>query len=67
MESKVNIVNKIERVNPNQIDKQLRKRWTTSDAEELLAFPNETVYGLGGDALTQEAALQNLHGKRTSF
>ena len=41
---------KIERVNPEQIDE------TIMEEGELVAFPTETVYGLGGDALHPEAA-----------
>lgn len=32
----------------------------------LVAFPTETVYGLGADALNEEAAAKNLSGKGTS-
>jgi len=60
----VNMMNtKIERVNPEQIDETIMEEAGRLIAEgELVAFPTETVYGLGGDALHPEAAR-----KRTSF
>ena len=48
---------KIERVNPEQIDETIMEEAGRLIAEgELVAFPTETVYGLGGDALHPEAA-----------
>ena len=49
----MNIMNtKIERVNPEQIDETIMEEAGRLIAEgELVAFPTETVYGLGGDAL----------------
>lgn len=48
---------KIERVNPDQIDETIMEEAGRLIAEgELVAFPTETVYGLGGDALHPEAA-----------
>ena len=62
---------KIERVNPEQIDETIMEEAGRLIAEgELVAFPTETVYGLGGDALHPEAA-RNVHDqgvvRRTSF
>lgn len=49
----MNMMNtKIERVNPEQIDETIMEEAGRLIAEgELVAFPTETVYGLGGDAL----------------
>lgn len=48
---------KIERVNPDQIDETIMEEAGRLIAEgELVAFPTETVYGLGGDALHPEAS-----------
>lgn len=48
---------KIERVNPKQIDETIMEEAGRLIAEgELVAFPTETVYGLGGDALHPEAS-----------
>ena len=54
----MNMMNtKIERVNPEQIDETIMEEAGRLIAEgELVAFPTETVYGLGGDALHPEAA-----------
>ena len=48
---------KIECVNPKQIDETIMEEAGRLIAEgELVAFPTETVYGLGGDALHPEAS-----------
>lgn len=48
---------KIEVVNPKQIDRAVMKEAGRLIAEgALVAFPTETVYGLGADALNPEAA-----------
>ena len=48
---------KIEYVNPKQIDEAVMREAGKLIADgELVAFPTETVYGLGGDALHPEAA-----------
>ena len=48
---------KIERVNPEQIDETIMEEAGRLIAEgDLVAFPTDTVYGLGGDALHPEAA-----------
>ena len=54
----MNMMNtKIERVNPEQIDETIMEEAGRLIVEgELVAFPTETVYGLGGDALHPEAA-----------
>ena len=47
----------IEKVDPRQIDEHIMEQAGQLIAEgELVAFPTETVYGLGGDALHPEAA-----------
>jgi L-threonylcarbamoyladenylate synthase len=47
----------MKKVNPNQIDETiLQEAAQLIAAGELVAFPTETVYGLGGDALRPEAA-----------
>ncbi len=65
----MNMMNtKIERVNPEQIDETIMEEAGRLIAEgELVAFPTETVYGLGGDALHPEAARKIYDSKRTSF
>ena len=54
----MNMMNtKIERVNPEQIDETIMEEAGRLIAEgELVAFPTETVYGLGADALLPEGA-----------
>ena len=48
---------KIEKVNPDRIDEEIIEEAGRLIAEgELVAFPTETVYGLGGDALRPEAS-----------
>lgn len=48
---------KIIKIDENNIDKNLMKEAGKQIAKgELVAFPTETVYGLGGDALDPEAA-----------
>lgn len=51
---------KIVKINPDNIDEaakeQLEEASKLLRAGELVAFPTETVYGLGGDALFEEAA-----------
>ena len=49
----MNMMNtKIERVNPEQIDETIMEEAGRLIAEgELVAFPTETVYGLGGDEI----------------
>ena len=48
---------RIETVNPQQIDETvMAEAGRLIAAGELVAFPTETVYGLGGDALHPEAA-----------
>ena len=47
----------IEKVDPRQIDEHIMEQAGQLIAQgELVAFPTETVYGLGGDALHPEAA-----------
>ena len=51
------IETKIEQINPNQIDETIMDEAGRLIAQgELVAFPTETVYGLGGDAMHPEAA-----------
>ena len=48
---------RIEKVNPDRIDEEIIEEAGRLIAEgELVAFPTETVYGLGGDALRPEAS-----------
>ena len=48
---------KIEKVNPDRMDEEIIEEAGRLIAEgELVAFPTETVYGLGGDALRPEAS-----------
>ncbi|MCI6243724.1 MAG: threonylcarbamoyl-AMP synthase [Agathobacter sp.] len=48
---------KMKQINPLQIDETIMEEAGRLIAEgELVAFPTETVYGLGGDALRPEAA-----------
>lgn len=47
----------IEKVNPEQIDERVMEQAGRLIADgELVAFPTETVYGLGGDAMRPEAS-----------
>lgn len=51
------MITKIETVDPNRLDHEIMAQAGRLIAEgELVAFPTETVYGLGGDALRPEAA-----------
>lgn len=48
---------RIEKVNPDRMDEEIIEEAGRLIAEgELVAFPTETVYGLGGDALRPEAS-----------
>ena len=47
----------IEKIDPGNIDADVMDRAGKLIAEgELVAFPTETVYGLGGDALDPDAS-----------
>jgi len=37
------------------------------EADEVVAIPTETVYGLAGNALSNAAIVKNFCGKRTTF
>ena len=61
---------KIERVNPEQIDETIMEEAGRLIAEgELVAFPTETVYGLGGDprwSYQPRCALRHISGQPRS-
>ena len=49
---------KIRKIDKNQIDKTvIQEAGEVLRSGGLVAFPTETVYGLGADALKEEAAL----------
>lgn len=48
-------------------EKDLQEAARLLHAGETVAFPTETVYGLGANALDADAVLQNLSGKGPPF
>ena len=55
---------KIRKIDKNQIDETvIREAGDILKAGGLVAFPTETVYGLGADALKEEAALKTYAAK----
>lgn len=54
----------IQRVNPEEFqDSELQRACEVLQSGGLVAFPTETVYGLGGDALSSHAA-KNIYGAK---
>ena len=59
---------KIRKIDKNKIDEKIIEEAAEILREGgLVAFPTETVYGLGADALQEEGCKKNLCGKRTPF
>lgn len=57
----------IKKVDKNQIDEDvIQEAGEILKRGGLVAFPTETVYGLGANALDEEAAKKNLCSKRAS-
>ena len=55
---------RIEKINPNNIDKNImREAGEILKKGGLVAFPTETVYGLGANALNEEAAMKTYAAK----
>ena len=55
---------KIRKIDKNQIDEDIiREAGALLKAGKLVAFPTETVYGLGADALQEEAARKTYEAK----
>lgn len=55
---------RIEKIDKNQIDREVIKRaGEILQSGGLVAFPTETVYGLGADALQEEAARKTYRAK----
>ena len=55
---------KIRKIDKNQIDeKVIEEAWALLREGKLVAFPTETVYGLGADALQEEAARKTYEAK----
>ena len=48
------VISRVDANNPNRKDMEMAGQFIASG--ELVAFPTETVYGLGGDALDSEAS-----------
>ena len=48
------VISRVDAHNPNRKDMEMAGQFIASG--ELVAFPTETVYGLGGDALDSEAS-----------
>ena len=59
----------IRKIDKNQIDEESHSGSGKASCGKgrLVAFPTETVYGLGADALKEEAAKENLCGERQAF
>ena len=53
----MNIITVVKKIDPNKVDKNIiRVAGALLFAGQLVAFPTETVYGLGADALMVEGA-----------
>ena len=59
---------KVIRMNPQQLDMEgIREAGEILKQGVVVAFPTETVYGLGGNGLGSAGICQDLSGKRTAF